>query len=410
MPSPSQIVMPGASLGWRMWAPSAAMMSCGVLAYIDRQALAVLSPTILQDTGLSAEAYATALSAFSFAYMIGNPLWGSFLDFVGLRVGMLLAVALWTLASVSHAWVGSLLGLIVARSVLGFGEGAAFPGGLRTSLEALPRDRQGRGLALWYSGSSLGSLITPFIVVPIALRFGWRSAFLMTGAFGAAWLTLWWVVARPPLLKPHQRTSLTFRWPNLFERRAWVVVSSFGLGAVALGVVAYLGPLYLNRALGLTQAQLGTIIWIPSVGWEIGYFFWGWVADRWGSNRDQVKRVFLLLAALAAPVGFVTRIESWQGVVAIFAWAMFVADGFVVMSLRVGARIYPRDQAGMIAGIGIGAWSAVLAFLLPLWGRWFDRKMYGATFLMMSVMPLIGTALWLWLTRPPDLWRPQDDG
>jgi len=126
MPSTSQIVMPRASLGWRMWAPSAAMMSCGVLAYIDRQALAVLSPTILQDTGLSAEAYATALSAFSFAYMIGNPLWGSFLDFVGLRVGMLLAVTLWTLASVSHAWVGSLLGLIVARAVLGFGEGAAF--------------------------------------------------------------------------------------------------------------------------------------------------------------------------------------------------------------------------------------------------------------------------------------------
>ena len=245
--------------------------------------------------------------------------------------------------------------------------------------------------------------------MPIALRFGWRSAFLMTGAFGAAWVMLWWVVARPPLLKPHRRTSLTFRWPNLFDRRAWVVISSFGLGAVALGVVAYLSPLYLNRALGLTQAQLGTVIWIPSVGWEIGYFFWGWVADRWGSNRDQVKRVLLLLAALAAPVAFVTRIESWQGVVAIFAWAMFVADGFVVMSLRVGARIYPRDQAGMIAGIGIGAWSAVLALLLPLWGRWFDRQMYGATFLMISVMPLVGTTLWLWLTRPPDLWRPQDD-
>ena len=111
MSSTSQVVMPRARLGWRIWAPSAAMMSCGVLAYIDRQALAVLSPTILQDMGLSAEAYATALSAFSFAYMIGNPLWGSFLDFVGLRVGMLLAVTLWTLASVSHAWVGGLLGL-----------------------------------------------------------------------------------------------------------------------------------------------------------------------------------------------------------------------------------------------------------------------------------------------------------
>jgi sugar phosphate permease len=60
-----------------MWIPSATMMACGVLAYIDRQALAVLSPTILNDTGLSAQDYATALSAFSCAYMIGNPTWGS---------------------------------------------------------------------------------------------------------------------------------------------------------------------------------------------------------------------------------------------------------------------------------------------------------------------------------------------
>ena len=176
--------------GWRMWVPSVTMMSCGVLAYVDRQALAVLSPTILQDTGLSAEAYATALSAFSLAYMVGNPLWGSFLDFIGLRRGMLLAVTLWSVASVSHAWLATLLGFVIARAVLGFGEGAAFAGGLRTAMESLPPHRQGRGMALCYSGSSLGSLITPFIVVPIALRYGWRAAFLVTGVFGAAWLLL----------------------------------------------------------------------------------------------------------------------------------------------------------------------------------------------------------------------------
>src|SRR5580704_4013372 len=130
--------------GWHKWVPSAAIMSCGVLAYIDRQALAVLSPTILADTGLSAAAYAKALSAFSFAYMLGNPLWGSLIDFIGLRMGMFLAVAIWTLASTSHAWVTGLLGFMLARLVLGFGEGAAFPGGLRASIEALPPGLQAR--------------------------------------------------------------------------------------------------------------------------------------------------------------------------------------------------------------------------------------------------------------------------
>ena len=111
------------------------------------------------------------------------------------------------------------------------------------------------------------------------------------------------------------------------------VISGFSLGAIALGVVAYLSPLYLSRGLGLDQAQLGRVIWIPSVGWELGYFFWGWIADRWGSHREQVKRVFMLLAVLALPLGAVTRIESQWGVLAVFFWAMFVADGFVVMTV-----------------------------------------------------------------------------
>ena len=120
---------------------------------------------------------------------------------------------------------------------------------------------------------------------------------------------------------------------------------------------------------------MGKVIWIPSVGWEIGYFFWGWVADRWGTERDQVARVLLLLAFLALPLAAVTRVDSVGG-----AGAFLLGDvrrrwlcGDV---LACCARIYPVDSTGMAAGIGVGSWSAVLTALLPLWGRWFDRGWY----------------------------------
>ena len=383
-----------------MWAPSVVLMLSTLLSYVDRQTLAVLSPTILRDTGLSAGSYTDALSAFSFAYMIANPLWGSILDYVGLRVGMLAAVSLWTIASVSHAWVAGFVGFAAARTLLGLGEGATFPGGLRTAMDSLPPNRQGRGMAISYSGASLGAILTPLIVTPIALKFGWRAAFLVTGTLGAAWLVLWWVVARPPLLPAFRKRAAKIAWPDLRERRLWLVVSSFGLGGVALGVVSSLSPLYLNRVMGLTQAELGRILWIPSLGWEAGYFFWGWVADRYAANETRPVRIFVLLAALALPVALVTRTGSWVVVVMLFFWAMFVADGFVVMSLRVGALIYPRDQTAMVAGIGSGSWSAVLAILLPVYGRWFDLQWYGAIFTSMSLLPLAGTAIWLWLSRP----------
>ena len=182
------------AIGWRMWVPVMVMMTCSWLSYIDRQALAVISPMILKDTGLSASAYADAVAAFSVAYMIGQSAVGIADRLRRLRAGMLAAVGIWTLASASHAWVVGFLGFAAARTLLGLGEGATFPGGLRTAAESLPLNRQSRGMGISYSGASLGSIFAPLIITPIALRYGWRAAFVVTGGsescgsrFGGWW-------------------------------------------------------------------------------------------------------------------------------------------------------------------------------------------------------------------------------
>jgi MFS transporter, ACS family, hexuronate transporter len=385
--------------GWRMWVPVFLIMSCSCLSYIDRQAIAVISPMILRDTGLSAGSYSDAISVFSIVYMLANPLWGSLLDYVGLRIGMLAAVGIWTLASASHAWVGGFAGFAAARALLGFGEGATFPGGLRTAAESLPFERQSRGMGISYSGASLGSIFAPLVITPIALAWGWRAAFGVTGALGVAWLAIWWVIARPPLLRPVEHKRLRLRWPNVLERRFWLLVVGMGLGGAALGPTLYLCPIYLNRVLGLTQAQLGRILWIPAVCWEVGYYFWGWVADRYVRDDPRPVRLYILFAVLALPLSLVTKTSSWIVALALFSWAMFTAVSFIVTSLHLGARAYPREQTGMVAGIGSGAWSAVVAILLPIYGRWFDHERYTLSFIALSLIPVLGTTLWWWIGR-----------
>ncbi len=385
--------------GLRMWVPVLVMMTCSWLSYIDRQALAVISPMVLKDTGLTAGDYADAVSAFSIAYMIGNPLWGSLLDFVGLRLGMLIAVGIWTLASASHAWMTGLLGFAAARALLGFGEGATFPGGLRTAADSLPLSKQSRGMGISYSGASVGAIVAPLIVTPIALRYGWRSAFIATGLLGVAWLVVWWFVARAPLLPPVARKTGRITWPDMRERRFWLLVVNFGLGGAALGPTLYLSPLYLNRVMGLSQAKLGKILWIPAVIWECGYYFWGWVGDRFVRENPRPTRLYLVLTVLALAPALLTQVDSWPVVLAFFSWAMFIAVGFIVMSLHLGARAYRRDQTGMVAGVGSGAWSAVVAILLPIYGRWFDHQWYAAIFISLSVIPIFGTALWWWIGK-----------
>src|SRR2546423_2676160 len=136
------------------------------------------------------------------------------------------------------------------------------------------------------------------------------------------------------------------------------------------------------------------------LGWEIGYFFWGWVADRYAATDNRPVRIFVLLTILSLPTAFMTLSPSWPVAVTLFSWSTFVADGFVVMSLRVGSRIFPPDQTGLVAGIGSGSWGVIQAIVLSVYGIWFDQQWDTATFVSMAILPAVGTLLWLWLSTP----------
>lgn len=375
------------------------MLLCSLLSYLDRQTLAILSPMMLADLHWNAETYSQVISAFSIAYMLGNPIWGAVLDRVGLRHGMTVAVAIWTIASGAHALLSGFLGFAAARAVLGFGEGATFPGGLRTATDSLPPEKHARGIAIAYSGGSLGAMITPVLVTPIAVAYGWRAAFAVTAIAGVLWIVIWRRTVDFSSFASRRHTQ-RFTLPNPFERRFWSLVASYGLGALPLGPILYLAPLYLSRALGLTQTQLGHVLWIPPLGWEMGYFFWGWLADRYAAANRRPTWLFFTLAVLGTPLSSLARFHHPTAVLALLFWAMFVAAGFVIVSLRAGALAYPKEQTALVAGIAAGSWSALVAILLPVLGGMFDAGRYDAAFTLISFAPIVGVALWWLLTLP----------
>src|SRR5712672_2226210 len=134
----------------RRWIPAFSMLAVSLISYIDRNTLAILAPTILRETGLSNREYGFIISAFSIAYMLANPVWGRILDRIGVRRGMTMAVSVWTIASAAHAFASGFRSFALARGVLGFGEGATFPGGLRTVIQTLPAAQRSRGIAIAY--------------------------------------------------------------------------------------------------------------------------------------------------------------------------------------------------------------------------------------------------------------------
>jgi ACS family hexuronate transporter-like MFS transporter len=329
--------------------------------------------------------------------------WGSILDRIGLRLGMTISLVIWMLSSASHALVGSFLGFAVARAALGVGEGSIFPGGFRTALDSLPIDKQARGIALAYSGSSLGSILAPIVLTPVAIHYGWRIAFLVTPAMALLWLVLWTGTVDPSTFPNKSRTAQRMVFPNMRERRFWSLVASYALGALPLGAIIYLTPLYLSLAFGLTPAQLGFVLWIPPAGLESGYFFWGWIADRFERASPRPVWLIFLMALLVLPLATVHLFNSAPIAIALLTFSLFAAGGLVVVTLRTGALAYPHDQRSMAAGIASSSFSAAVAITLPICGHLFDRHLFTEAFVLVALLPIIGTIIWwLFLVHPED--------
>jgi len=379
------------------WTPCLMMMAVSFISYLDRNALAVLAPTILKDLSLNAEQYGFAVSFFSVAYMTGNAIWGMLLDRWGLRSTPPRAVSLWSIASVMHGLVQGLPGLCAARCLLGFGEGATFPSGLRAAVETLPPEKRSTGIAISYSGGSLGAMITPLLITPVALRYGWRMAFAITALSGMVWVIGWQSLwgAQGSRNFSHAAPRSDRFLPKVWDYRLWAMICAYGLGALPLGFVLYATPIYLSKVLHQSQAALGHVLWIPAAGWEAGYFFWGWFSDRFAVKNACPRSFLLALTLLSLPLGATCLTRSLGISLGLFFFATFITAGFIILGLRYGASVYPAEQTGLIAGIGAGSWSALVALIMPYVGRMFDHGQYTSSFVVVSLIPSVGFAGWL---------------
>ena len=367
------------------------MMLVSMISYIDRNTLALLIPTIQRDTGMSAEQYGLVVSSFSIAYMIGNPAWGMLLDRIGIRTGMMIAVLLWSIASASHALATGFIAFAVLRFFLGFGEGATFPGALRTVIQTLPVQNRARGIALSYSGGSLGAIITPLLMTPIALHAGWHGGFLFTGVIGIAWLGWWLFLSRredlrnKPAVQTHQEKI------NLKDKRLWGTMAAYSMGAAPLAFVLYNASLYLKAKFGVSQAELGTLLWIPPLGWETGYFFWGWMCDRHGSG--SIPKLMFVAMILSLPLAFLPAVTSLPLLMTGLFFAMFMTSGFIIPGINHATRIVPTTATSFVAGLSAGSFSLLTAILAPVFGRLFDQNNHAAAFVIAALFPVLGYAL-----------------
>ena len=206
------------AIGKYRWTICALLFFATTINYLDRQVLSLLQPMLSEEFGWSNTDYANIASTFQFVYAISMLFAGRFIDRLGTKRGYAIALIIWSVAAILHAYAESIgavflpiaalfgfsavsvsvLGFMVARALLGFGESGNFPAAIKATAEYFPKKERSFATGIFNSGTNVGAILAPITVPWIAVAWGWEMAFWLIGAFGFLWLFFWFIFYEVP--------------------------------------------------------------------------------------------------------------------------------------------------------------------------------------------------------------------
>nr|WP_298727775.1 MFS transporter [uncultured Steroidobacter sp.] len=352
------------------WRICALLLAATTINYIDRQVLGVLAPELQKTFAWSEVEYGYIITCFQAAYAIGLVTAGAVIDRLGTKLGYALAIAVWSLAAMSHALVGSVAGFAMARFALGLGEAGNFPAALKTVAEWFPRRERAFATGIFNSGSNIGAIVAPLTVPIVAVTFGWQAAFLVTGILSVTWLTIWLRTYHPPEQHPKLSASELelirsdppepverVPWSRLLRyRQTWAfLLGKFMTDPIWWFFLFWL-PKYLHSEYGLSLLGLGAPLVAIYVMADIGSIGGGWIAGRfikmgWSVNRAR-KTAMLICALCVVPIVFVSQVQNVWMAVLLIGLATAGHQGWSANIFTLPSDMFPKRTVGSVVGIG----------------------------------------------------------
>lgn len=382
------------------WLALAAFVLSTAINYLDRQTLATVAPLIRSEFHLSNAQYGWIVNAFLFTYTLAAPIAGIFIDRVGLDRAATLAISVWSCAGIATGLSSGLAGLAGCRSALGFAEAAGIPAAGKAIHRYLKPAERALGNAANQIAVSLGMVLAPPIATWIALRGGWRAAFLVTGATGLLWLPLWrWVSRRIPAADPPRAASAARAIAR--DPRLWVFVAANALSMVPYSLWTNWTTLYFVEAHRLTLAQAAWYAWIPPVFAAAGGLAGGGLSLKW-IHRGVPPARARFLVCLGGSILALTTAAVPAARTPLLAAAGISVSFLAVAAFSVNMYSLPLDVFGganaAFAVSMLTASAGAAGLVSPALGRLIDLHGYAPVTAIAAVTPLAGCAL-LWATR-----------
>lgn len=385
-------------IGKYRWTICALLFFATTINYLDRQVLSLLKGTLEKEFNWTNSDYANIASVFQFVYAISMLFAGRIIDKLGTKRGYAWAIVIWSLGAIIHAYavpvgtaavallglVGitsvsvSIIGFMVSRAVLGFGEAGNFPAAIKATAEYFPKKERSFATGIFNSGANIGAVLAPLSVPWIAENWGWESAFMIIGAIGFIWLFFWLVYYEIPAKQKrlsvgelayinsdkveeteNEKSTSRVSWAKLLGyKQTW----SFAIGKFLTDGVWWFYLFWLPGYLKDQYGMEGTAVTLPlavlysmtMIGSVGGGWFPTYFMNKGYKAYDARMKAMLVIATIplvvlaTQPLGgysfWVPVILIGIGTSAHQAWS---ANIFTTVS-----DMFPRKTVGSVVGIG----------------------------------------------------------
>lgn len=369
------------AIGKYRWTICALVFFATTINYLDRQAISLVKADLDIEFGWTKTDYANITVAFQLAYALAMFGFGRLIDKLGTKIGYALSLFLWSLAAIGHALVKSTTGFFVARGFLGVTESGNFPAAIKVIAEWFPQKERALATGIFNSGTNIGAIVAPLTVPFIAKEWGWRWAFILTGAIGLLWLIFWfWLYEIPRKQKrlkapefsyihsdtdemvavaAAQETKIRISWSKLLQfRQTWAFATGKFLTDGVWWFYLFWLPDFLHEQYKLSQTQMAVPIALFYIISSFGSIFGGWlpmtlIKKNWPVFKAR-KTSMLIYALCALPIVFAQQFGTYSIWLPIFIVGFGAAahQAWSANIFTTTSDMFPKRAVASVTGIG----------------------------------------------------------
>ena len=353
----------------------------GMVTFLDRINISVAGSSIMHDLNLSPSQWGWVQSAFILSYGLMQIPMGWLGDRYGHRKILALIVLWWSLFTAFTGMAGGLMSLLAIRFMFGIGEAGSSPCSTGVISRWFKADEVGKAQGYVWAASRMGGALTPFVVIPVMMWVGWRSAFYLLGALGILWAVAWYWYYRdrsergevrgeriPQAQTQGSDTSLTSHPSSLTSNKSiYLLCAMYFFYAFGSWFFFSWFPTFMELGRGFEKSELTYAVAVPFIMSMLGNIAGGHLTDRLsrkygisvgrkalGSTSLAVSAVCMFLAAfIPGKMAVFIFLSLCFGIFDLMlpsAWALCVDLG----KQRAGTLSGAMNTAGNIGGFCCG--------------------------------------------------------